>query len=131
AACDVSDRRQLAATIERIDPAHSLGAVVHSAGLLDDGVIESLTPERLHRVLAPKVDAAWALHELTAELDLSQFLLFSSTAGLLGGAAQANYAAANAFLDALAQYRQARGMPASALAWGLWGQGSGAMTQEI
>ncbi len=130
-ACDVSDPKQLRKLIGKVDPEHPLGAVIHSAGLLDDGVIEALTPERLDRVLAPKVDGAWHLHELTKELGISQFLLFSSAAGLLGGAAQANYSAANAFLDALAQKRQSEGLPATALAWGLWGQGSGALTQEI
>ncbi len=130
-ACDVSDRSQLEALFESIDQAHPLGAIVHSAGLLDDGVIESLDGERLARVFTPKAAAAWHLHELSRDLQLSQFLLFSSSAGLLGGAAQANYAAANAFLDALAQRRQAEGLPATSLAWGLWQQGSGALSIEI
>ncbi len=130
-ACDVSDPKQLRKLIGKVDPEHPLGAVIHSAGLLDDGVIEALTPERLERVLAPKVDGAWHLHELTKELGISQFLLFSSAAGLLGGAAQANYSAANAFLDALAQKRQSEGLPATALAWGLWGQMSQGMAREI
>jgi len=130
-ACDVSDRSQLEALFESIDQAHPLGAIVHSAGLLDDGVIESLDGERLARVFTPKAAAAWHLHELSRDLQLSQFLLFSSSAGLLGGAAQANYAAANAFLDALAQTRAAEGLPATSLAWGLWQQGSGALSVEI
>ena len=122
AACDVSDRAQLQALLEAIPSAHPLGAVIHSAAVLDNGVIEALDPERLDRVMRPKVDAAWNLHELTSDLDLSQFLLFSSVAGLLGGHAQANYAAANAFLDALAAHRRAHGLPATSMAWGGWAQ---------
>jgi acyl transferase domain-containing protein/acyl carrier protein len=122
AACDVADRDQLRALIEAIPAVHPLGAVVHSAAVLDNGVIEALDAERLDRVMRPKVDAAWNLHELTKDFELSQFLLFSSVAGLLGSAAQANYAAANAFLDALAAHRQASGLPATSMAWGGWAQ---------
>jgi polyketide synthase 12 len=120
AACDVSDRRQLRELIETIPAEHRLGAVVHAAGVLDDGVIESLTAEQLERVLAPKVDAALHLHELTRDLELSAFVLFSSATATLGPNGQGNYAAANAFLDALAMHRRARGLAGVSIAWGLW-----------
>ncbi|MER6961920.1 beta-ketoacyl reductase, partial [Streptomyces sp. NPDC000618] len=116
----------LAADLARV--AHTttpLTAVVHAAGAVDDGLIEAMDPGRLERVLRAKVDGAVNLHELTADLDLSAFVLFSSVAGTLGGPGQANYAAANTFLDALAARRQAAGLPGTSVAWGLWADTSG------
>ncbi|MFE7568626.1 type I polyketide synthase [Streptomyces sp. NPDC057539] len=130
AACDVTDPGALAELLAAVDPDHPLTGVVHSAGVLDDGVIGSLTPERIDKVFRPKVDAAWHLHELTRDLTLSAFVLFSSAAGTFGNPGQGNYAAANTFLDALAHHRRAAGLPATSLAWGLWDT-TGAMTDGL
>ncbi|MFJ6141908.1 SDR family NAD(P)-dependent oxidoreductase, partial [Kitasatospora sp. NPDC092286] len=125
AACDVADREALAELLAGIPAAHPLVGVVHTAAVLEDGVLTGQSPERLDRVLRPKVDGALNLHELTARADLSAFVLYSSLSGMLGGAGLANYSAANAFLDALARHRHELGLPAASLAWGLWEQRSG------
>ncbi|WRZ87656.1 type I polyketide synthase [Streptomyces sp. NBC_01007] len=125
AACDVGDRAAVAALLAEIPAGHPLTAVVHAAGVGDNGLVDSLTPERVDKVLRPKADAAWYLHELTAALPLTAFVLFSSAGGLVLAAGQANYGAANVFLDALAAHRRARGLPATALAYGLWNTATG------
>ncbi|MBF6468486.1 SDR family NAD(P)-dependent oxidoreductase [Nocardia beijingensis] len=130
AACDVADRAGLAAVLASIGDEHPLSAVIHSAGLIDDATIETLTERQLDRVLAPKVDGALHLHELTQGQELAAFVVFSSAAAILGSPGQGNYAAANAFLDGLAHARRAQGLPALSVAWGLWNQGTG-MTAEM
>jgi polyketide synthase 1/15 len=130
-ACDVADREavaELLAQLARRFP--PLRGVIHAAGVLDDGVITSLTPDRVDTVLRAKVDAAWNLHELTRDLRLSMFVLCSSIAGTVGAPGQGNYAAANAFLDGLAAHRQAAQLPGVSLAWGLWASSS-AMTAHL
>jgi NAD(P)-dependent dehydrogenase (short-subunit alcohol dehydrogenase family)/thioesterase domain-containing protein/acyl carrier protein len=125
AACDVSDREQLREVIGSIPAERPLTMVVHAAGVFDGGAIESLDRERLDRVLAPKVDAALNLHELTESMELREFVLFSSVSGTLGSPRLGNYAAANAFLDALAAHRRARGLPGISLAFGIWDRATG------
>ncbi|MGR3939641.1 SDR family NAD(P)-dependent oxidoreductase, partial [Streptomyces sp. BRA346] len=123
AACDVADRAQVEALLAAVPADRPLTAVVHTAAVLDDGVIEGLTPEQIDRVLKVKVDATRHLHELTRDLDLSAFVLFSSFAATFGAPGQGNYAPGNAFLDAFAEWRRAQGLTATSLAWGPWGEG--------
>jgi polyketide synthase 12 len=130
AACDISDREQIGALIDSIPAEHPLGAIIHAAGAIEDATIEALSAESLESAFAPKVDGAWHLHELSEGMDLSAFVTFSSAAGVLGSPGQGNYAAANAYLDALAQRRRAEGLPATSIAWGLW-QRESAMTAHL
>uniref|UniRef100_UPI0011B0BF89 SDR family NAD(P)-dependent oxidoreductase n=1 Tax=Amycolatopsis sp. CA-126428 TaxID=2073158 RepID=UPI0011B0BF89 len=123
---DLADRNQVQALLAEHRPA----AVVHTAGVLDDGVFESLTRERLATVFAPKADAVRHLDELTRDLELGAFVVFSSASGVFGSAGQGNYAAANAYLDAVVANRRAAGLPGTSLAWGLWEQTDG-MTAHL
>ncbi|MFJ5225022.1 SDR family NAD(P)-dependent oxidoreductase [Streptomyces sp. NPDC088400] len=129
-ACDLTDRTAVAGLLRDIPEAHPLTAIVHAAGVLADGTVETLTPDAVDRVFAPKATAAWHLHELTAGMRLSAFVSFSSVVATLGSAGQANYAAANSFLDALAHHRRAAGMTGTSLGWGLWEPDSG-MTGQL
>ncbi|WP_244605172.1 type I polyketide synthase, partial [Mycobacterium attenuatum] len=129
-ACDLTNPTELAAALDGIDAAHPLGAVIHTAGVVDDAVLSKLTAAQVDSVLAAKADTAWYLHQLTADKDLSAFVMFSSAAGVLGNPGQANYAAANAFLDALAHHRHRHHLPALSLAWGYW-QTPSAMTAHL
>ncbi|PWS51370.1 polyketide synthase, partial [Streptomyces sp. FT05W] len=121
AACDVGDREAVRDLLAR----HPVDSVVHAAGTVRDGIVESLTDDMVDEVLHAKAAGAWHLHELTLDRDLSHFVLFSSLAAVLDGPGQGNYAAANAYLDALAAHRAAHGLPATALAWSLWATGTG------
>ncbi|MFF7653931.1 SDR family NAD(P)-dependent oxidoreductase [Streptomyces sp. NPDC007983] len=125
AAADVTDPTAVADLVAGIDPAHPLTGVIHAAGVLDDAVVTSQTPERLARVWGAKATAAANLHTATAHLPLAVFVMFSSAAGVMGSPGQANYAAANAFCDALAAHRQNLGLPGVSVAWGLWAEASG------
>uniref|UniRef100_UPI003FD75A41 type I polyketide synthase n=1 Tax=Streptomyces luteireticuli TaxID=173858 RepID=UPI003FD75A41 len=123
AACDVGDAEALRDLIGAIPAGRPLTAVFHTAAVLDDAALESLTPDQVDRVLRAKAASAWHLHELTRDLDLSAFVLFSSLAGTVGMTGQGNYAPANAYADALARYRRSQGLVATSIAWGAWAQG--------
>ncbi|MFI2437573.1 type I polyketide synthase, partial [Streptomyces sp. NPDC018693] len=124
-ACDTTDHTALAHLLTTIPDTHPLTAVIHTAGTVDMAPLLELSHEQLDTVLRPKVDAAWNLHELTRDLDLDAFVLYSSIAGVLGAPGQANYAAANTYLDALAHHRHTLGLPATSLAWGPWAHEEG------
>jgi malonyl CoA-acyl carrier protein transacylase/acyl carrier protein len=125
AACDVADRQALADLLASVSADHPLTGVVHAAGTAQSGLFGSMTEQELASVLRPKVDGAWYLHELTRDLELSAFVLFSSAGGLVLAAGQAGYASANVFLDALAERRRREGLPATSLAFGLWAVDTG------
>jgi malonyl CoA-acyl carrier protein transacylase/NADP-dependent 3-hydroxy acid dehydrogenase YdfG len=125
AACDVADRGQVADLLASVPEEHPITAVVHAAGVLDDGIVLSLTDDQVDTVFRPKVDAVVNLHELTRDLKLTTFVVFSSAAATFGSPGQGNYAAANAFLDAMVEYRRAQGLPGLALAWGFWSERGG------
>ncbi|HEY8810315.1 MAG TPA: type I polyketide synthase, partial [Solirubrobacterales bacterium] len=130
AACDVSDREALGTLIDSIPTEHRLDTVIHAAGVLADATIESISAEQIEHVFSPKATAAWNLHKLTKDRELSSFLVFSSAAGIFGSPGQGTYAAANSFLDSLAEQRQSEGLPATSIAWGLWATAS-AMTDAL
>ncbi|HEX6239817.1 MAG TPA: SDR family NAD(P)-dependent oxidoreductase, partial [Polyangiales bacterium] len=130
-ACDVADHAQVQGALARVHPDHPLTGVFHLAAVLDDGLLEGQTAQRLARVMAPKVEGALHLHQLTQHLDLAAFVLYSSASGTLGGAGQSNYAAANAFLDALCAQRRRRGLPAKSIAWGLWQPSGDGLTGRL
>ncbi|WP_335980574.1 SDR family NAD(P)-dependent oxidoreductase [Streptomyces sp. CA2R106] len=132
-ACDVADAADVAEVVRRAGRGDlPLRGIVHCAGVLADGVAAELTAERLAQVLRPKVDGAAHLHRLTAELPLRLFLLVSSAAGVFGAPGQANYAAANVFLDQLAHHRRALGLPAASVSFGAWaGEGLAARHADL
>ncbi|GAA3548097.1 hypothetical protein GCM10022222_34620 [Amycolatopsis ultiminotia] len=126
--CDVTDAGSVRALLDGVAPDAPLAAVIHAAGVPSAGRVESLTEDETERVFAPKVDGAWHLHQLTRELDA--FVVFSSAASTALAAGQAGYAAANAFLDELAEHRRALGLPATSLCWGAWAE-DGGMAGEL
>ena len=131
-ACDAAKRNEIENLLHSIKPSHPLSGVFHLAGVIDDGLVQEMSEESLEKVMRPKVDGAWNLHELTADLDLRYFVLFSSVGGAFGNPGQGNYAAANVFMDAVATYRRSIGLSATSLAWGLWsGDGMGGTLSEL
>ena len=131
-ACDSADRDCLASVMALFGEDRPLRGVVHASGVLDDGALTALTADRFDAVYRPKLDGAWHLHQLTQDMELDLFMMFSSIASVMGGPGQGNYAAANAFLDALAHLRRARGLPATSVAFGPWeGGGMAAGLSEV
>ena len=131
-ACDAADFESVKSVMVVFDEGRPLRGVVHAAGVLDDGALTALTPERLDTVFLPKLDGAWHLHQATQDIELDFFVMFSSIASIMGAPGQGNYAASNGFLDALAHLRRARGLPATSVAWGPWaGQGMAAGLSEV
>ncbi|MFI0735360.1 type I polyketide synthase [Streptomyces sp. NPDC021225] len=122
AACDAADREALRAVLDAIPAEHPLSTVIHAAGVSEHDAVADADTGHLNRLLEPKALAARHLHELTQDLDLSAFILFSSVSAAWGSGGQSGYAAANAYLDALADHRRGLGLPATSVAWGLWGE---------
>lgn len=129
-ACEMDDPESIKATMSMFNQDRPLRGVIHAAGAQDNGVLMSLTPQRCATVYAPKVEGAWNLHQQTEDMDLDLFVMFSSISGVMGMAGHANYAAANTFLDALAHLRHAKGLPATAVAFGTW-EGDGMAARII
>ncbi|KAG6359165.1 hypothetical protein INS49_012685 [Diaporthe citri] len=125
---DIADADSVRDILSLFNDGRPLRCVIHAAAVIDDGVISALTPSRCDAVFAPKVDGAWNLHQLTKDMDLDLFVLFSSVSGVMGTASQANFAAANTFLDSLAYLRRAENLPATSIAWGAW-EGEGMAAQ--
>ena len=120
-ACDVGDFTSIKSLVEVFNKERPLRGVIHAAGLVDNGVLSTLTPQRCATTFKPKVDGAWHLHQLTRDMDLDIFMMFSSISGVLGMPGLGNYAAANTFVDALAHHRRAQSLPATSVAYGIWG----------
>ena len=131
AACDIAERDALAEVVQNIPEEHPLRAVVHTAASLDDGAIDSLTPDQISRALGAKADGTVHLHELTQDMDLSAFVLFSSVSAVFGVSGQGNYAPGNAFCEAFAHHRRMLGLPATSVAWGAWEGGGMAEDQAV
>ncbi|MET7922312.1 beta-ketoacyl synthase N-terminal-like domain-containing protein, partial [Streptomyces avermitilis] len=128
--CDTSNPDQLQQLLNTIPPQHPLTTVIHTAGILDDATLTNLTPTQLNNVLRAKAHSAHLLHQLTQHTPLTAFVLYSSAAATFGAPGQANYAAANAYLDALAHHRHTHHLPATSIAWGTW-QGNGLATGQV
>lgn len=128
---DVNDFTDLCATYNRIVPKlPSVQGIFHLAGCLSDGTLEHLTAQNFEQVMSPKIKGAWNLHRLSQRMSLTHFVLFASAATTLGSPGQANYAAANAFLDGLAQYRRQLGQPALSIDWGTWAEAGLAVARD-
>ncbi|KAG8534309.1 putative PKS/NRPS-like protein biosynthetic cluster [Bacidia gigantensis] len=126
-ACDVGDFESIKSLTETFNEERPLRGVIHAAGLVDNGILSTLTPQQFASTFRPKVDGAWYLHKFTQDMNLDFFMMFSSVSGVLGLPGLANYASANAFVDALAHIRQAQGLPATSIAYGVWdGEGMAA-----
>ncbi|MCV9879626.1 type I polyketide synthase [Brenneria izbisi] len=123
-ACDIADMSAVASLLDAIPTAHPLTAVIHTAGNVDTATLKTMSAEQIDNVLQSKAISAWHLHQITQHHDLAAFVLYSSAVSILPQKGQGNYAAANAFLNALAHHRRHQGLPATAMAWGMWAERS-------